>query len=78
MISPLLFLLMINDLPDCLDGVESSLLADDSCLFKSGRDLDVILRTIQRNLDKIATWCNLWGFKINTEKNYSGAVHASN
>ena len=31
-----LFLIMINDLPDSLD-VESSLFADDSCVFKSGK-----------------------------------------
>ena len=67
-ISPLLFLLMINDLPDCLDGVESSLFADDSCIFKSGRNLDAILKSIQSNLDRISAWCNLWGFKINTSK----------
>lgn len=67
-ISPLLFLIMINDLPDCLSGVESSLFADDSCIFKTGRDLDFIVKNIQKNLNKIAAWCDLWGFKINTEK----------
>ena len=67
-ISPLLFLIMINDLPKCLDGVESSLFADDSALFKSGRDLDSILKAMQKNLNKIAAWCDLWGFKINIEK----------
>ena len=35
-ISPLLFLLMMNDLPDSLD-VESSLFADDSCVSKAGK-----------------------------------------
>lgn len=67
-ISPLLFLLMINDLPDCLEGVESSLFADDSCIFKSGKNLDTILESIQKNLDRISAWCDLWGFKINTDK----------
>ena len=36
-ISPLLFLIMINDLPDVLANVESSLFADDSAVFKSGK-----------------------------------------
>jgi hypothetical protein len=58
-ISPLLFLIMINDLPDCLSDVESSLFADDSCIFKSGRDLDSIVAKIQENLHKIAAWCDL-------------------
>ena len=67
-ISPLLFLLMINDLPDNLHNVESSLFADDSCIFKSGRNLDVILKAIQDNLNKVSHWCDLWGFKINISK----------
>ena len=33
-ISPLLFLIMINDLPDVLVNVDSSLFADDSAVFK--------------------------------------------
>jgi len=33
----LLFLIMINGLPDCLQGVESSLFAHDSCVFESGK-----------------------------------------
>jgi ribonuclease HI len=67
-ISPLLFLIMINDLPKALSNVETSLFADDSCVFKSGKNLDQIVKTVQENLDKIAQWCDLWGFKINTEK----------
>ena len=36
-ISPLLFLIMINDLPDVLVNIESSLIADDNAVFKSGK-----------------------------------------
>ena len=67
-ISPLLFLIMINDLPDSLRDVESSLFADDSCIFKSGRNLNHITKYIQDNLNRIAEWCNLWGFKISLDK----------
>jgi len=59
-ISPLLFLIMINDLPDYLQGVESSLFANDSCIFISGKNLDTITKSVQENLNKIADWCNLW------------------
>jgi len=52
-ISPLLFLIVINDLPDSLD-VESSLFADDSCVFKSGKNLNYIRKCIRRNLEKIS------------------------
>jgi len=67
---------MINDLPDSLD-VESSLFADDSCVFKSGKNLNYIRKCIQKNLEKISEWCDLWGFKISLEKNDCGGVFAS-
>jgi len=67
-ISPLLFIIMINDLPDSLHDVESSLLADDSCIFKSDRNLKHIIKYIQDNLNRIAEWCNLWGFKISLDQ----------
>jgi len=59
---------MINDLPGRLVGVESSLFADASCIFKSGKTLDHIKNYIQDSLDKISNWCNLWGFKISLDK----------
>jgi len=66
-ISPLLFL-MINDLPNDITETESTLFADDSCLFKSGRNLDFILRKMQTSLNKLVEWCDLKGFKISMEK----------
>jgi len=68
-ISPLLFLIMINDLPDYLQGVEFSLFAYDSCIFKLGKHLDHIRNSIHDNLSKVSDWCNHWGFQINLEKN---------
>ena len=67
-ISPLLFLIMINDLAAGLRGAQTSLFADDSSIYKSGRNLEAILNCIQCNLDKIVDWCELWGFKINVNK----------
>ena len=58
---------MINDLPDSLHGVETSLFADDSCIYKSGKNIDKILEVIQHNLD-LLDWCERLGFKINTDK----------
>lgn len=50
-ISSLLFLIMINDLPDTVKSTELTLFADDSCIFKSGRKLNVIIRNVQRSLN---------------------------
>ena len=52
-IIPILFLLMINDVAAGLRGVQTSLFADDSFIYKSGRNLDAIVKCIQSNLDKI-------------------------
>jgi len=54
--SPLLFLIMINDLPDVLQDTESSQFVDDSGVFKSGINLSHITKSIQNNLDRISTW----------------------
>ena len=67
-LSPLLFLIMINDTPKELFDVESSLFADDSAIFKSGKNLTYISTIIQTNSNKISEWCDQWGFKISTDK----------
>lgn len=67
-ISPILFLIMINDLSEVIKNVQLSLFADDSATYKSGKNLKFIMKEIQRNIDQIQTWCQTWGFKISTEK----------
>ena len=67
-ISPLLFLIMINDLPDTVKSTELTLFADDSCIFKSGRKLDVIIRNVQRSLNALSDWCDSNGFKTSMDK----------
>jgi len=67
-ISPLLFLIMINDLPDTVKSTELTLFDDDNCIFKSGRKLDVIIRNFQRSLNALSDWCDSNGFKISMEK----------
>jgi len=58
-ISPLLFLIIINDLPNSLQDVEFSLFADDSCIFKSGKNLKQIEKLLQTNLDRLSVWCDV-------------------
>jgi len=67
-ISPLLFLLMINDFPDPQKGAKTSIFADDSAVWKSGVNLKHILGDIQENFADIQIWCNNWGFKISESK----------
>ena len=67
-ISPLLFLIMINDLTDNISDSNISLFADDTALFKSGKHINLLEKSIQLNLDKIQQWCDRNGFKISTDK----------
>jgi len=59
---------MVNDLPEGLEEVETSLFADDSAINKSGRNIAYLQKVMQRNLDKIQEWCDNWGFRISAEK----------
>ena len=69
-LSPLLFLIAINDLPDCLAGVETSLFADDCAIFRSfgQHQLSNAVDVMQQNLDAIQKWCDKWGFKMSVNK----------
>ena len=67
-ISPLLFLLMINDFPQTIENVQNAIFADDCSIWKSGRDVNKIIKSLQTNLGKISSWCELWGFSLSKEK----------
>ena len=54
-ISPLLFLIMINDMKEATEGVHLSLYDDDSATYKSGRNLKVLMKDIQVTIDKKQT-----------------------
>ena len=67
-ISPILFLIMINDFPEPCNNVKNAIFADDSSIWKSGRDLFKIVEALQIELNKIQEWCDQWGFILSKEK----------
>jgi len=67
-ISPLLFLIMINDMPNNTSGVALSLFADDSAIFAAGRSSSTLEQRIQNSLSAIQKWCDRSGFKISPSK----------
>lgn len=68
-ISPILFILMINDLDVSLkNGVNYSIYADDIVLWKTGRNFKFITKCIQSSLNKVNDWFFKWGFKASTSK----------
>jgi len=67
-ISPLLFLIMINDFPHTAAGTSTSLFADDSAIWRTGKNLDSTIQQVKPDVAKIIEWCDKWGFKLNEKK----------
>jgi hypothetical protein len=66
-LGPILFLIYINDLPDCIQHSQIFLYADDAKIFKRiDCRLDCLL--LQRDIDSIAAWCETWQLKLNISK----------
>jgi hypothetical protein len=71
-LSPLLFLLLINDLNKCFNTCNFLLFADDMKLYMSIRS-DEDTMSLQHDLDQFSLWCSLNGIFFNTFK----CVHIS-
>jgi hypothetical protein len=56
-ISPLLFLIMINDFPKLSKFTSSALFADDGTIWRSGTNLAQITKHLQDDLILIEKWC---------------------
>ena len=67
-ISPILFLIMINDLPTMTRGVQQAVFADDTAMWNNGKNLQDIIHDVQKNLDDVRKWCLQWGFILSKEK----------
>ena len=66
-LSPLLYILFVSDIPEFLD-VSISAFADDICLFTSADTAIDAERKMQAALNQFRTWVNQWGLKVNVEK----------
>ena len=71
-ISPTLFLIMINDvfddLPQEASNLKFSLYADDLAVYSNHPEPEGAIQLLQGALDKIAHWCDTWGLKIAPSK----------
>ena len=55
-LGPLLFLIYINDLPNCLKFTTPCLYADDAQTFTSGLDISVLTNNISSDLKNLSDW----------------------
>ena len=68
-LSPLLFLIYVNDMPNpCHHRTNKSQFADDAGQWAVSKSVDLAVEYLQRDLDKLARWCAKWRIKLNPEK----------
>ena len=67
-LSPLLFLIYINDLPKPHHRQNSkSQFADDTALWAASINVHFAAKRLQKDLRKLAKWCAKWRIKLNPE-----------
>ena len=70
-LGPLLFLIYINDLPNCSDKLSVKMFADDTNVFASSGDLKKLGKLMNLELAKVKNWCYVNKLSINmTKTNY--------
>ena len=71
-LGPLLFLFFINDLPLSLKDIHVhvfiDLYADDTTLYSTNLEKDVLEANLQKALDLVRSWCFENGMLISTDK----------
>ena len=68
-LSPLLFLIYVNDLPKPHHRQNSKFqFADDTALWAAGKNVQFAAKHLQKDLRKLAKWCAKWRIKLNPEK----------
>ena len=68
-LSPLLFLIHVNDLPNPHHRQNSkSQFADDTALWSASKNVQFAVKCLCKDLRKLAKWCAKWRIKLNPEK----------
>ena len=67
-LGPLLFLIFINDLPNCVKQSKIVLYADDTALFFANKDVMTIERALQEGLNSLNNWFHENGLTVNCSK----------
>jgi len=66
-LSPLLFNIIMRDIPK-EDNVTYSEYADDVAIYATSNNVDDLVKTMQRAINKFYAWTVDWGLKINLQK----------
>ena len=74
-LGPILFLVYINDLPRSIPS-ECSIFADDTSMFKTGRNSQLLCSRISEDLSRATDWATVWGMQFNAEKSEHLSISA--
>ncbi len=69
-LSPLFFLIFINDLAYLLEGLQSKLFTDDIRIYLSGPILSDVIVDFRKRIKPLGSWCALNPLDINWSKTY--------
>ena len=67
-LGPLLFVIYINDLAECLEECNVSLYADDTCIYTEHRNAKSAVDTLNKELSVINHWLKVNKLVLNTNK----------
>ena len=74
-LGPLLFILYINDLPNCSSNCSFTLYADDTSIIYTGTDKNTIISDINMDMPKIINWFACNKLHLNSKKTVSIMFH---
>ena len=75
-LGPLLFLIFINDIVQCIENCNIRLFADDTCLFLEVNHRVLTADKVNQDLSNIEAWAERWLVNFSTKK--SKVVTVSN
>ena len=67
-LGPLLFLIYINDLPNSSTKLSFYLFADDTNIYYEAANLDMLEKTVNKELKKVKMWLNVNKLSLNVNK----------
>ena len=74
-LGPLLFIIYINDLVYSLKKLNVTLFADDTCLYLSGNNLNLLIHNVNIELKEVKNWLNSNKLTLNLVKSHYMVFH---
>ena len=67
-LGPLFYIIYANDIAQTVKYCKIDMYADNTVLYTSHRNFDVVVKRLQNDVDSLANWCDHNGIKVNTDK----------